>query len=201
LPALALNEFSAREIQTFAEDIEKITKKNQQKIDDGQREFATQIKVALMTRLGIPHVRIAKRLNIHRETIAKYARKNDTLFNEILQDSKGGSCIPDIAQKYVVPQALVWSVVLQEKTDQERFKDLNWGLRTWDNWYFNDVDHRFGDDWPGRIPAQLIAHTLFYFTRQNDLVFDPMAGGGVVADTCLAFNRKCSGNRAFFMGP
>jgi len=191
LPALALNEFSAREIQTFAEDIEKITKKNQQKIDDGQREFATQIKVALMTRLGIPHVRIAKRLNIHRETIAKYARKNDTLFNEILQDSKGGSCIPDIAQKYVVPQALVWSVVLQEKTDQERFKDLNWGLRTWDNWYFNDVDHRFGDDWPGRIPAQLIAHTLFYFTRQNDLVFDPMAGGGVVADTCLAFNRKC----------
>ena len=46
----------------------------------------------------------------------------------------------------------------QKKTDQERFKDLNWGLRTWDHWYFNDVDHRFGDDWPGRIPAQLVAH-------------------------------------------
>jgi hypothetical protein len=26
---------------------------------------------------------------------------------------------------------------------------------------------------------------------QGDLVFDPMAGGGVVADTCLALNRKC----------
>jgi hypothetical protein len=80
---------------------------------------------------------------------------------------------------------------MSRKTDRERFKALNWGLRNWDNWYFNDVDHRFGDDWPGRIPAQLVAHTLFYFTRQNDLVFDPMAGGGVVADTCLAFNRKC----------
>jgi hypothetical protein len=56
----------------------------------------------------------------------------------------------------------------REKTDQELFKDLNWGLRTWDNWYFNDVDHRFGDDWPGRIPAQLVAHTLFYFTKESD---------------------------------
>ena len=68
---------------------------------------------------------------------------------------------------------------------------MGWGLRTWDHWYFNDIDQRFGDDWPGRIPAQLIAHILYYFSDQNDLVFDPMAGGGVVADTCLAFNRKC----------
>ena len=37
----------------------------------------------------------------------------------------------------------------------------------------------------------MVAHTLFYFTQEGDLVFDPMAGGGVVADTCLAFNRKC----------
>jgi len=191
LPKLALNEFSAREIQTFAEDLEKTNKKNAQKKETFQQDFSSQIKVALMTRLGIPHVRIAQRLNIHRETISKYAQKNDELFNKIHQDLKAGSGIVDMAQKYGVPQPLVWSVILQEKTDQERFKDLIWGLRTWDNWYFNDVDHRFGDDWPGRIPAQLVAHTLFYFTRQNDLVFDPMAGGGVVADTCLAFNRRC----------
>ncbi len=44
---------------------------------------------------------------------------------------------------------------------------------------------------PGRIPAQLVAHTLYYFTQGEDLVFDPMAGGGVIPDTCLAFNRKC----------
>ena len=37
----------------------------------------------------------------------------------------------------------------------------------------------------------MIAHILYYFSDQNDLVLDPMAGGGVVADTCLAFNRKC----------
>jgi DNA modification methylase len=37
----------------------------------------------------------------------------------------------------------------------------------------------------------MVAHILYYFSEQNDLVFDPMAGGGVVDDTCLAFNRKC----------
>lgn len=191
LPKLALNELSAREIQAFAEDLEKTDKKTEQKHDNGHRDFSTQIMAALMTRLGIPHARIAQRLNIHRETISKYDRKNHEIFTKIHQEFKNGSPVPDIAQKHFIPQALVWSVILEEKTDQERFKALNWGLRTWDNWYFNDADHRFGDDWPGRIPAQLVAHTLFYFTKENDLVFDPMAGGGVVADTCLAFNRRC----------
>jgi len=37
----------------------------------------------------------------------------------------------------------------------------------------------------------LIAHILYYFSRQNDLVFDPMAGGGVTPDTCLALGRRC----------
>jgi len=190
-PKPALNEFSAREILVFTENLEKANRKKEQKTNKSQQEFRTKTKVALMTRLGIPVVRIAQRLHIHRDTISKYVKENNRLFNEILQDSKDGSRIPDIAEKYVVPQPLVWSVLLQDKTDQERFKDLNWGLRTWDQWYFNDVDKRFGDDWPGRIPAQLVAHTLFYFTRQDDLVFDPMAGGGVVSDTCLAFNRRC----------
>ena len=54
-----------------------------------------------------------------------------------------------------------------------------------------DCDNRFGDEWPGRIPAQLVAHILYFFSEPNDLVFDPMAGGGVCADTCLAMGRRC----------
>jgi len=37
----------------------------------------------------------------------------------------------------------------------------------------------------------LIAHILFYFSKQNDLILDPMAGGGVTPDTCLALSRRC----------
>ena len=96
-----------------------------------------------------------------------------------------------IARHYHMDLALVWALRLEGKTDQEKFKELGWGLRTWDQWNFNECDERFGDDWPGRIPTQLIAHTLFYFTKPGDLVLDPMAGGGVVSDVCLLFERKC----------
>jgi len=31
---------------------------------------------------------------------------------------------------------------------------------------------------PEESRPKLVAHTLFYFTKESDLVFDPMAGGG-----------------------
>ena len=31
----------------------------------------------------------------------------------------------------------VWALRLEGKTDQEKFKELGWGLRTWDQWNFN----------------------------------------------------------------
>ena len=135
-----------------------------------------------------------------------------------------------IARHYHMDLPLVWALRLEGKTDQEKFKELGWGLRTWDQWNFNECDERFGDDWPaarhrscpkkaisptqgsrsgeaggpGRIPAQLVAHTLYYFTKPGDLILDPtrlprlsesnggqVAGGGVVSDVCLLFERKC----------
>jgi len=97
-----------------------------------------------------------------------------------------------IARHYHMDLALAWALGLEGKTDQERFKELGWGLRTWDQWNFNECDERFGDDWPGRIPAQLVSHTLFYFTKPGDLVLDPMAGGAVVSDVCLVFNENAN---------
>ena len=32
---------------------------------------------------------------------------------------------------------------------------------------------------------------IFYFTKPGDLVFDPMAGGGVVPNVSMVFGRKC----------
>lgn len=106
-------------------------------------------------------------------------------------DLAKGFSATQVAQKHGWPEPLVWSFALQEKDDFERFKELNWDLLPWDYWKWNDCDTRFGDGWPERIPAQLIGHILYYFSNQNDLVYDPMSGGGVTADTCLAFGRKC----------
>ncbi len=44
---------------------------------------------------------------------------------------------------------------------------------------------------PCPIPEPDNLSSYYYFSDQGDLVLDPMAGGGVVADTCLALNRRC----------
>ena len=106
-------------------------------------------------------------------------------------DLQKGFTVSQVAEKHGWPESMVWALKLEEKDDLAKYQEIKWGLRSWDDWKWTDCDKRFGDDWPGRIPAQLVAHILYYFSRQNDLVIDPMAGGGVTADTCLAFNRRC----------
>jgi len=149
------------------------------------------VKILRMKLLGIPQERIAKRLGTPQQTISDYLPKMAELPFSVNSDLSVGFTVSQVAEKYGWPESLVWSVALKGKDDLKRFKELNWGLRTWDLWDFNDCDKRFGDDWPGSIPAQLIAHILYYFSKQNDLIFDPMGGGGVTPDVCLAFGRRC----------
>ena len=149
------------------------------------------LKTFNMNRLGIPQDRIAKRLGLAQKTINDHLAKMAVLPNPLNTDLSQGFTVSQVAQKHGWTEPMVWSLALEDKDDQERFKELGWGLRTWDQWDFNDCDKRFGDDWPGRIPAQLIAHILFYFSRPGDLILDPMAGGGVTSDTCLALDRRC----------
>ena len=149
------------------------------------------IKIFRMNRLGIPQDRIAKRLGINQASIHNHLLKMATLPNLINADLERGFTVAQVAEKHNWTEPMVWSLALKDKEDLERFKELGWGLRTWDQWEWNDCDKRFGDDWPGRIPAQMIAHILFYFSKQNDLILDPMAGGGVTPDTCLALSRRC----------
>jgi len=129
----------------------------------------------------------------------KHLEKMPALAIILNTDLSKGFTVPQVAEKHGWAEPLVWSIALEGKDDLQRFKALNWELKTVDLWEWTDWDKRFGDDWParlmagrpGRLPAQMIAHILYYFSDQGDLVFDPMAGGGVVADTCLAFNRRC----------
>jgi len=140
---------------------------------------------------GFTVSQVAEKHGWAQEQIAEIARMtqgrvakiiNNANFGEINNLLSQGHDIEYIARHYHMDLALVWALRLKGKTDQEKFKELGWGLRTWDQWNFNECDERFGDDWPGKIPPQLVAHTLFFFTKPGDLVLDPMAGGGVVSD-------------------
>lgn len=149
-----------------------------------------------LNRLGWTQDEISEEVKLSRNRISEIVGNAkfcniDTLLSQ-------GHDMDYIARHYHMDIALAWALRLEGKTDQEKFKELGWGLRTWDQWNFNKCDERFGDDWPGRIPAQLVAHTLFYFSKPGDFVIDPMAGGGVVPDVCMLFERKC---RAFDLAP
>ena len=145
-----------------------------------------------LSRLGWTHDEIGKMVGMTRGRITQIV--NITNFGKINNLLSQGHDMEYIARHYNMDLPLAWALRLEGKTDQEKFTELGWGLRTWDQWNFNECDERFGDDWPGRIPAQLVAHTLFYFTQPGNLVLDTMAGGGVVPDVCMIFERKC---RAF----
>ncbi len=149
------------------------------------------LKLFRMQCLGIPQERISARMDIPQKTVFNHLAKLATLPKWLNSELEKGFTVTQIAEKHGWPEPMVWSLKLKEEDDMAKYHELQWGIRTWDDWKWTDCDKRFGDEWPGRIPAQLIAHILYYFSKPGDLVIDPMAGGGVVADTCLAFNRRC----------
>jgi len=154
-----------------------------------RQKVGRDIVVFRLNRLGWPQEQIAEKAGVNQQRVSQIT--NNTKFGDIGNLIAQGRDMQYIAKHYNMDLALAWALRLEGKTDQEKFKALEWGLRPWDQWYFNKCDERFGDDWPGRIPAQLVGHALFYLTSPGDLVLDPMAGGGVVSDACLIFQRKC----------
>ncbi len=123
--------------------------------------------------LGTPQDRIAERLGLARETIRDHLAKMPSLAFQPNTDLSRGFTVSQVAEKHGWTVPMIWALALGGKDDLQRFEALNWGLRTWDLWDWNDCDRRFGGEWPGRIPSQMIAHILYYFSQQNDLVFDP----------------------------
>jgi hypothetical protein len=64
-------------------------------------------------------------------------------------------------------------------------------LQLFDVWAIAGLEPGFGKAWPGNIPASLVANAIYYLTHADDLVVDPMAGGGVTGDVAKALGRPC----------
>jgi hypothetical protein len=87
---------------------------------------------------------------------------------------------PQVAQKHGWPEPFVWSQALVNANDFDRFKALQWKIRTWDVWNFMDCDHRFGDDWPGRIPPSWWHISCIFFQNPVIWFWIPWPGAGCV---------------------
>lgn len=124
------------------------------------------------------------------EYLAKHATQEQ---KQELRDGKAKphSVFCDIRQKEKLD-------ILDKKIDQgtalndlELAQSLNISIRPYDVWNYSEIDERFGQRYPGNIPAGIVVNTLVFFTEPGDLILDPMAGGGVVGDVCKRFGREC----------
>jgi len=112
-----------------------------------------------------------------------------------------GQSMEWICNHYSIDAQLAWAIRLQDKPDMERLglltekhKGFILTPRCHDEWSFSKCFDLCGiNEYPGRIPAQIVLNTLYYYTKQGDFVIDPMAGGGTTIDACLLMNRHCKG--------
>jgi len=109
-----------------------------------------------------------------------------------------GDSVERVAEKLNVDVQLAWAIALEGLSDEERLEKLDSeveGLsctpRPYDFWYFSGTHDLFGYDYAGRLGGQVILQLLYFFTKQRDLIVDPMAGSGTVVHACLLMNRRC----------
>ena len=68
------------------------------------------------------------------------------------------------------------------RREDERTK-FGFDLKERNVWSFDVPDPRFGKSgYKGRLPGQVVANALFYYTTAGAAVLDPMAGSGTTAD-------------------
>ena len=132
-----LSDFSAAEMDAITD------KEIRKQVEDEQgrsREIypiSSKVKALLMNQLGIPFEFIARVLKIKLKTVARYCN-NTQLFQSVRKSLEDGLPVSEATKKHGLPEPLVWSNALEGKDDIQRFKALNWGLRTWDVWNWND---------------------------------------------------------------
>ncbi len=70
--------------------------------------------------------------------------KMPVLANPPNVDLTKGFTVAQAAEKHNWTEPMVWSLALKDKEDLERFKELGWGLRTWDQWEWKACFHQLG---------------------------------------------------------
>ncbi len=154
--------------------------------------------------LGWTQEEIGDVFGLSRETVKAIGRELTGQFTTIQQQFERGKSVEEIAEYNGLDDITTWAIVLQGKSDEERFKLFgkaeyqNNSPRLYNVWNFVKRDPRLGEKHPGNIPGQIAMNVLYYYTEQGDLVCDPMAGGGSTIDACLVMGRRC---RAYDIAP
>ncbi|GAI37493.1 unnamed protein product, partial [marine sediment metagenome] len=137
--------------------------------------------------LGWAHEEIKEVVGLARSTVTEIVEKFGSELSDLFRREYESGLTPEtIASNHGLDQALAWAIVLEGKEDLERFKLFgkskhgNDEPKLYNVWNFLDRDPRLGQEWGGNVPGQIAMNVLYYHTDRDDLVVDPMAGGGVL---------------------
>ncbi|MBW2341100.1 MAG: hypothetical protein JRF50_12300 [Deltaproteobacteria bacterium] len=89
-----------------------------------------------LNRLGWSQEQIAKEVGFDRSINSRIVQ--NTKISDMHNLLSQGYDMQYIARHYNMDLPLVWTLRLEEKTYQEKFKELGWGLLTWDQLDFNE---------------------------------------------------------------
>lgn len=92
--------------------------------------YLIEIVIIRLNRLGWTQEHIADVVGVNQQRVSQIT--NNANFSEIGNLVSQGRDMDYIARHYHMDLALAWALRLEGKTDQEKFKELGWGLRTWD---------------------------------------------------------------------
>lgn len=137
--------------------------------------------------VGLTHQAVSEKLQV----LAELPKLAKTFLDR-------GDSVEKMAEKLNLDLQLAWALALEGLDDLQRLETLNEkvkGLsckpRPYDVWNFAGCHELMGYQYEGYIPGQLVLQLLYFYTKQRDLVVDPMAGSGTVVDACLLMNRRC----------
>ena len=156
-----------------------------------RRKEAQKMVAYRLHRLGWTLDEIGEVINLSKSNVSKICSEFPDL--EIQNKKLIDSGIPhlDVSERYNMPPILTWAIDLAGRTDEQRMERLGIKTQPYDVWQFAKCHDLFGSQHPGRIPGELVAHVLYFFTEPGAKVIDPMAGSGTTLDVCLAMGREC----------
>jgi len=133
------------------------------------------------------------------QAVSDVLQKLSELTKLVKEDYENKKPIDEIAKYYRIDLPLVWALILEGKSDEERNEILKVsmngdepGFKKFTVWNFSEANSLMGrDEFKGRIPGQVPYNAIHYFSKQGDLVVDPMAGGGTTIAACLLLGRRC----------
>lgn len=153
-----------------------------------------ETKAWRLEKLGWTQEEIGARLGVDQGLISKIMKNSN--FGKIHKDLGphwNAEGLADWAKRMEVGLTEAWAAAIDGMDDKEQLDRLEIKIQPFDVWHFTGCHDLMGEDYPGRIPGELVCHALYFLTKSGSLVLDPMAGGGTVLDACLLMGRKARG--------